>query len=148
MNKETLQTITDVKQTYDSIVVGAGREPISIFLKKNDEQLTKLVVALNKMVVAIDLESFADHSKNITKARRAILEDLKTRYASGDKMVKPNSQWSSPYGEEDKGTNYFSGSGEMKCPICEDGKLRYSRSGYNGHVHAACTKNTCVRWME
>lgn len=38
--------------------------------------------------------------------------------------------------------------GEIKCPICKKGKLRFSRAGYNGHIHAACTTEDCVRWIE
>lgn len=39
------------------------------------------------------------------------------------------------------------GTGEVKCPLCEGGMIRYSVAGYNGHMHAACT-NGCVSWME
>lgn len=39
--------------------------------------------------------------------------------------------------------------GEIDCPVCEGKKtLRFSRAGYNGHIHAACTTEDCVRWME
>lgn len=38
--------------------------------------------------------------------------------------------------------------GSLKCPICPTGTLRYSRSGVNGHVHAGCTTEGCVCWME
>lgn len=38
-------------------------------------------------------------------------------------------------------------SGKIDCPIC-GGKLRFSRAGYNGHIHAACSTEGCVRWME
>mgnify|MGYP001081117917 CR=1 FL=1 len=38
--------------------------------------------------------------------------------------------------------------GEIPCPVCETGKLRYSVASLNGHVHAACTTADCVRWME
>lgn len=41
-----------------------------------------------------------------------------------------------------------SDSGDIPCPVCEKGTLRYSRAGYNGHIHAACTNADCVRWME
>jgi hypothetical protein len=39
--------------------------------------------------------------------------------------------------------------GVIDCPAC-GGKetLRFSRSGYNGHIHAGCTTADCVRWME
>lgn len=39
-------------------------------------------------------------------------------------------------------------SGELPCPCCKSGTLRYSRAGYNGHIHAACTTEGCARWME
>lgn len=39
-------------------------------------------------------------------------------------------------------------SGELDCPVCEGGPLRYSIAGCNGHTHAACTTTDCVRWME
>lgn len=41
------------------------------------------------------------------------------------------------------------GQGLMPCPIpgCT-GVLRYRVAGINGHMAAACTVETCVRWME
>lgn len=80
-------------------------------------------------------------------ARDAILEHLKLRFKEGDKSVKPHSGSLSPYGEGDQ-ANYFSGAGEMACPVCKEGTLRYSRAAYNGHVHACCSNPKCVRWME
>lgn len=38
--------------------------------------------------------------------------------------------------------------GEIACPACESGTLRFTRSGYNGHIHAACSTEGCVSWME
>lgn len=37
---------------------------------------------------------------------------------------------------------------EMGCPICGDGKLRYSISSVNGHIHGRCNGQNCVSWME
>ncbi len=39
--------------------------------------------------------------------------------------------------------------GRIDCPVC-DGKqsLRFSRAGYNGHIHAHCSTEGCVSWME
>ena len=37
---------------------------------------------------------------------------------------------------------------EMACPVCTTGTLRYSIAKLNGHIHAACTTDGCVRWME
>jgi hypothetical protein len=40
-------------------------------------------------------------------------------------------------------------SGRIDCPNCESkASLRFSRSGYNGHIHAACTTEGCCSWME
>ncbi|MDH5297883.1 MAG: hypothetical protein OEV91_02590 [Desulfobulbaceae bacterium] len=36
----------------------------------------------------------------------------------------------------------------VDCPCCETGKLFYSISSYNGHIHAACDTGKCVSWME
>lgn len=44
-----------------------------------------------------------------------------------------------------KGTAAASGS--IPCPCC-GGTVRFSRSGYNGHIHAACSTAGCVAWME
>lgn len=40
-------------------------------------------------------------------------------------------------------------SGCIDCPVCgAAGTLRFSRSGYNGHIHAGCVTDNCVAWME
>lgn len=39
--------------------------------------------------------------------------------------------------------------GEIDCPVCNGAKtLRFSRAGFNGHIHAACKTPSCVAWME
>jgi len=38
--------------------------------------------------------------------------------------------------------------GTIKCPVCSEGALRFTRAGYNGHIHAACSTAGCVSWME
>ena len=87
--------------------------------------------------------------KEILLARQAILDELKRRYQAGDKTVKPRDKGTSAFVEDDDGpTNFFSGAGEMPCPVCKTGTLRYSRAGYNGHVHAHCSTSNCVDWME
>jgi hypothetical protein len=49
-----------------------------------------------------------------------------------------------PWKRGDKGR-----SGKMDCPVCK-GKhsLIFSRSGCNGHIHASCSTDGCVAWME
>jgi hypothetical protein len=83
----------------------------------------------------------------ILTARKAILAELKRRALEKDPNVRPldesnSHRWHKPQ------DNYYSGAGEMPCPVCGNGKLRYSRAGYNGHVHARCSNDGCVAWME
>jgi hypothetical protein len=39
-------------------------------------------------------------------------------------------------------------SGAFECPICKVGKLRYSIAGCNGHIHARCSTDDCICFME
>jgi len=40
-------------------------------------------------------------------------------------------------------------SGRIDCPACGKPQcLTFSRSGYNGHIHAKCSTDNCVAWME
>jgi len=48
----------------------------------------------------------------------------------------------------EKGKPKVSKVGEFSCLVCKTGKLHYSVSSYNGHVHAACDTKDCVQWME
>jgi hypothetical protein len=38
--------------------------------------------------------------------------------------------------------------GELDCPVCSTGKLKYSIANINDHIHAACLTDKCVRWMK
>ena len=38
--------------------------------------------------------------------------------------------------------------GEIPCPCCEGGTVRYGVSGYNGHMRAGCSTPHCVSWQE
>ena len=41
------------------------------------------------------------------------------------------------------------GGGQIDCPACGKGIVNYTYAGaYNGHIHARCTTNGCVNWME
>lgn len=40
------------------------------------------------------------------------------------------------------------GAGELPCPVCLTGKLRYTVAQCNGHMHACCSTAGCARWME
>jgi len=37
---------------------------------------------------------------------------------------------------------------EIDCPVCNTGKLRFGVAECNGHVHACCNTDGCVRWVE
>jgi len=65
--------------------------------------------------------------ENITKARGAIVIHCGGPWKKGD------------HGKE----------GQIDCPVCRnDETLRFTRSGYNGHIHARCSTDDCVAWME
>jgi len=70
---------------------------------------------------------FMARMEKIGKARQAIVDSL-------------GGPWK-------KGT--AGAAGVIDCPAC-GGKesLRFSRAGCNGHIHASCTTEGCVRWME
>lgn len=38
-------------------------------------------------------------------------------------------------------------SGVIDCPKCH-GKLHYSISSYNGHIHGKCETQGCVSWVQ
>ena len=38
--------------------------------------------------------------------------------------------------------------GSIACPACKSGSLTYSVAGSNGHIHARCSTDGCVAWME
>lgn len=81
-----------------------------------------------------------------TFAREAILQELRRRWredrCGGVTAPADISRFYQPQ------TNYFCGEGKMECPVCRTGELKYSRSNYNGHVHAKCSTVGCVAWME
>ena len=77
--------------------------------------------------MAEDDRQMAERFANIVKAREAIVADC-------------GGPWKRGMGGS---------SGMIDCPVCEGVEtLQYSRAGYNGHVHARCTTEDCVSWME
>lgn len=40
------------------------------------------------------------------------------------------------------------GVGEIPCPGCGTGTLRYLVASYNGHMHGRCSTPGCASWME
>lgn len=93
-------------------------------------------------------EMIREFLQQTNMAREAILQDLKRRWKEGPTpehgVTAPAdiSRFHKPQ------ANYFCGAGVMPCPICSTGKLKYSRSAHNGHVHAQCSTESCVSWME
>jgi len=71
-----------------------------------------------------DDEAFAKAVENMKIARKAITDEEGTKKPELDTR------------------------GFMECPICKKGRLCYSISSYNGHIHACCDTGTCVSWME
>ena len=97
--------------------------------------------------LAGEITTTKNMSDRMKIARDAILDDLAKRYKAQDKTVAPlipemEHHWYKPQ------RNYYSGAGKMECPVCKTGTLKYSRAGYNGHVHARCSTDGCVAWME
>ena len=88
-----------------------------------------------------------DSFAQIEVARKAIVDDLQSRFQSRDPFVKVNRSSSSFYSEGGP-RDYVSVVGVIACPICKIGKLQYSCASYNGHIHARCSTDTCVRWAE
>lgn len=38
--------------------------------------------------------------------------------------------------------------GDINCPVCKKGKVRYDAAMYNGHIWAKCSTEDCVDWVE
>lgn len=72
-------------------------------------------------------QALAERFASIGKARNAIVDSLGGHWKQGTPGA----------------------SGTIDCPVCNGEKtLRFSRAGYNGHIHAACKTTDCVQWME
>lgn len=77
--------------------------------------------------IAAEEAEFAKGFENTIKARQAIVASLGGPWKKGTPSAK----------------------GAIDCPVCGGEKtLNFSRAGYNGHIHAACSTDDCVRWME
>lgn len=108
-----------------------------------DKYQAKGIDAVKQEFAAAD--AFCD---KVTLAREAILNELRRRFKEGpasDGVTAPRDthRWNNK-----PQANYFCGQGKMVCPICKTGTLHYSRVEYNGHVHARCSTDKCVAWME
>lgn len=84
----------------------------------------------------------------IATARNAIVAELNRRLKAGDKTVVSKPHHDDDFSETGCQSAYVAGAGAILCPICKTGALRYSRAACNGHVHARCSADGCVAWME
>lgn len=82
---------------------------------------------------------FAEAIPRITIIRPAIL-----KHAGWSDDPRDNDEI--PLGE--RGVRRGGKIGSFDCPICNKGKLHYTISGYNGHIHARCETSGCVSFME
>ncbi len=78
--------------------------------------------------------------------RESILDELRRRFKERDFPMPTAPRDISRFVQPQR--NYFCGAGIMQCPICKTGKLKYSRANSNGHVHARCSTDGCVAFME
>lgn len=86
----------------------------------------KAIYRTAEKLAAIDAERNI-RFQNIGKARNAIVVSL-------------GGPWK-------KGT--LGSSGCIDCPVClVEKSLRFTRIGYNGHIHARCNTKDCVSWIE
>lgn len=77
--------------------------------------------------LAAQEEKDRELSRRIMVARKSIVDFLGGKWNRGDPTVRD----------------------AITCPICGKEKaLRFSRAGYNGHIHAACQTKDCVSWLE
>jgi len=78
--------------------------------------------------IAAEDAEFQERFQKIDLAREAIVKACGGPWAKGDRYEK---------------------TGLINCPVCHRLEtLQYSRSGYNGHIHAKCSTPGCVSWME
>lgn len=74
-----------------------------------------------------DERKFRERLEKIDRARTAIVAHLRGPWAKGMPGVL----------------------GRIDCPVCLGRRtLAFSRSGYNGHIHADCETPSCVAWTE
>lgn len=102
---------------------------------------------------ATRIPCFADNETTVTCASRQLpsREESQKIFADyHDSMARSLAATSAAHGDaKKKGLRKGNGGvSEMPCPLECGGTLRYSVASCNGHMHAACTTPTCVRWME
>lgn len=99
--------------------------------KQRDDIRDSLITAIKDFSGETE-RSFDDFSKKCTEAKKAIVAHCVTIGFVLSGSGRPGK----------------SVRGSLDCPICTTGKLAYSRSACNGHVHASCSTPRCVAWRE
>ena len=104
-------------------VKDTSQRPYRFPCRKDDGAATTCPLAIFPTAEEVqeELDSYKRSSQNINTARAAIVERTGGRRGS---------------------------SGSIECPVCHSGRLNFSVSGYNGHIHATCSTAGCVSWME
>jgi len=73
-------------------------------------------------------------------------EELEADEASTEKIIQ-EVMLVMPLVSKWKDKHKSGGAGEDICPVCK-GKLNYSISSYNGHCHAKCETDNCIKLMQ
>lgn len=116
---------------YDAVTLGKGTAQRSIPCigdKHNPLGAScELCVFPTPEEIAAEEEADAKRMQDTMTARSAIVESLGGSWKKGTPSQR----------------------GKIDCPVCKKPRaLNFSRSGYNGHIHAQCSTDGCVAWME
>jgi hypothetical protein len=118
---------------YDSVIAGKGTPQMTLPCVIQARRLERLPTHCDKcdMPTEEELEAkgreIEKRMADIGTARKAIVAHLGGPWKRGTPGA----------------------SGAIDCPVCKGEKsLRFSRAGYNGHIHAHCSTAECVSWME
>ena len=104
---------------------------------------------------AVRLPCFLSHSEKCEvvcdKRQFPTREEAEALVAEAEARVERTMKVMQSAHEDAKAKGFKRGNGgasEMPCPAECGGTLRYRVASLNGHMHAACTTESCVRWME
>lgn len=117
--------------TYTTVELGRGTKQFSLPCFRDENPLGAVCEKCEFRTAEEEAARKAEQAKrfdNIVKARTAIVESL-----------------GGPWKKGMPGLN-----GRIPCPCCGQpgAMLSFSRAGYNGHIHARCSTDDCVSWME
>src|SRR5574341_1202629 len=118
---------------YESVIAGKGTQQMTLPCVIQARPKNRLPTHCDKRKLPTIEELEAEdreHEKrfaDLDKARKAIVAHLGGPWKRG----------------------MAGSSGCINCPVCGGVKtLRFSRAGYNGHIHARCNSYKCVAWIE